>query len=71
MKIIKLFLVSIFFIFASTAQAQVIHRAHAGGPDACDSFGLPIGCDANFSLVALEMANGRKFSVCVPVNFKT
>ena len=59
MKMIKLFLVSVFFIFASTAQAQVIHRAHAGGPDICESQDNPIGCNANFSLVALEMANGR------------
>ena len=44
---------------AIPAQTQVIHRAHAGGPDACESLGLPIGCNANFSLVALEMANGR------------
>ena len=44
---------------AVTAQAQVIHRAHVGSPDFCESFGLSPGCDANFSLTALEFADGR------------
>ena len=32
----------------------VWHSAHVGGPDACAGFGLPDGCDKNFSLVALQ-----------------
>ena len=41
---------------AAPADAQVIHRVHVGGPDICAALGLPPGCDANFSLVALEFA---------------
>ena len=61
MKFLSLTILTGLVILAAAipAQAQVIHRAHAGGPDACESLGLPIGCNANFSLVALEMANGR------------
>jgi hypothetical protein len=44
---------------AIPAHAQVVHRVHVGGPDACEGFGLEPGCDANFSLVALEFADGR------------
>ena len=59
MKLVLLLLAVLVFLAAAvTAQAQVVHRAHAGGPDACDSFGLPPGCDANFSLNALEFADG-------------
>ena len=44
---------------AVPANAQVIHRVHVGGPDICDAVGQKPGCDANFSLVALEFANGK------------
>lgn len=41
------------------AQAQVIHRVHVGGPDLCtEFFGQQPGCDANFSLMAIEFADG-------------
>lgn len=44
---------------AITAHAQVVHRAHVGGPDVCEgAFGLEPGCNANFSLNALEFADG-------------
>lgn len=36
----------------------VIHRVSVGGADICEALGLPTGCDANFSLVALEKADG-------------
>ena len=62
----KLFLIGIISLLtlgASTlTQAnnmQVMHRVHVGGPDACDSFGLPQGCDANFSITAMAFANGK------------
>ena len=37
----------------------VIHRVSVGGADVCEALGEPTGCDANFSLVALQRANGR------------
>lgn len=46
----------------STLQAnvgsRVVHRVTVGGPDACTGIGLKPGCDANFSLHALERADG-------------
>lgn len=36
----------------------IIHHASLGGNDACEAFGLPPGCDKNFSLVANEHADG-------------
>jgi len=36
----------------------VAHHVSLGGADACAIFGLPTGCDANFSLVAGEEADG-------------
>jgi hypothetical protein len=41
------------------AQAQVIHRVHVGGPDYCNAIGQRPGCDANFTLTALEFLDGR------------
>ena len=38
--------------------AQPIHRVSVGGPDACVGIGLKPGCDANFSLLALQGADG-------------
>ena len=43
---------------AGASASRVVHRATAGGPDFCEAFGLPPGCDANFSLTALQMADG-------------
>lgn len=40
------------------AVGRVEHRVTVGGPDACAGFGLTPGCDANFSLVAVQGANG-------------
>lgn len=42
-----------------TAQAQVEHRVHVGGPDICDAIGESPGCDKNFSLMAMEFRNGK------------
>ncbi len=41
------------------SAAGVVHRVSVGGPDICEAVGLKPGCDANFSLVALQMADGR------------
>jgi hypothetical protein len=40
------------------AQGPLAHHASLGGADVCEAFGLPTGCDANFSLVANESADG-------------
>ncbi len=36
----------------------VAHHVSLGGADICEALGLPTGCDANFSLVAVEKADG-------------
>ena len=36
----------------------VLHSVHVGSPDACAGFGLPVGCDANYSLTALMFVDG-------------
>lgn len=41
------------------ANGPVVHHVTAGGPDACIAFGFEHpGCDANFSLVANQYADG-------------
>ena len=41
------------------ASGPVVHHVNAGGPDACIAFGFEHpGCDANFSLVANQYADG-------------
>jgi hypothetical protein len=42
----------------TAANAQVVHHASLGGADICEAIGQPTGCDANFSLVANEKADG-------------
>jgi len=36
----------------------VAHHVSLGGADICEAVGLPTGCDANFSLVAVQKADG-------------
>ena len=44
---------------SSTATLyKVTHHVSLGGADACEAFGLPPGCDGNFSLVANEHSDG-------------
>ncbi len=45
---------------ATTAllKRNVIHFVSLGGADVCEALGLPTGCDANFSLTAIEKADG-------------
>jgi hypothetical protein len=53
---------------------RVTHRVTVGSPDACVGFGGGPGCDANFSLVALQGAKGVEgqwhdlFSQATPVD---
>lgn len=39
--------------------SQVVHSASAGSPDICSSVEDKPGCDANFSLAAIQYADGR------------
>lgn len=39
-------------------RGPVVHRASLGGADVCEALGAPTGCDANFSLIAQEHADG-------------
>lgn len=41
-----------------SSAGRVIHRASLGGEDYCEAIGRPTGCDANFSLIALEYEDG-------------
>jgi hypothetical protein len=44
---------------ATMAKGPVTHFVSAGGPDACVEFGAEHpGCDGNYSLVAIEYADG-------------
>jgi hypothetical protein len=43
---------------ASASGGAVIHHVTIGGPDVCTGFGAKPGCDANFSLVANQYADG-------------
>lgn len=47
-------------MLATTASAgsAVAHTVSAGGADACIAIGLKPGCDANYSLSAIQYANG-------------
>jgi hypothetical protein len=38
--------------------SPIIHQVSAGGPDVCSGVGDKPGCDANFSLVAIQRADG-------------
>jgi hypothetical protein len=42
----------------TSAAAHIVHRVHVGGPDICAGMGLMPGCDASFSLVAVQYADG-------------
>ena len=42
----------------ASVSSGVVHQVSAGGPDVCAAFGLKPGCDANFSLVAIQHADG-------------
>jgi hypothetical protein len=42
----------------ASVGSQVVHSASAGSPDICSSVGDKPGCDANFSLTAIQYADG-------------
>jgi len=56
------FMLVLVLMLAATASAAgkgpVVHRVSVGGPDACAADGLQPGCDANWSLVVIEYADG-------------
>jgi hypothetical protein len=43
----------------ASVGGKVVHQATAGTPDICTPVGDKPGCDANFSLTALQNAGGR------------
>ena len=43
---------------AAWAGGRVMHRVSVGGPDGCEAFSLPVGCNANFSLHAIQFSDG-------------
>jgi len=45
-------------MLAGSAGSQIIHRVSVGGPDACAATDDKPGCDANFSLSAVQGADG-------------
>jgi hypothetical protein len=42
----------------ASAKGPVVHHVSVGGPDNCIGLGAKVGCDANFSLVANQYADG-------------
>lgn len=42
----------------ASAVSKVAHSVSAGSPDVCSAVGDKPGCDANFSLTAIQYANG-------------
>lgn len=60
-KLVPLVLALVLLLVATSvvsADSPVVHRVSVGGPDVCEGLGLEPGCDANFSLIALEFADG-------------
>lgn len=43
---------------SNSSSGPVLHHVSIGGPDVCTGFGAKPGCDANFSLVANQYADG-------------
>jgi hypothetical protein len=56
--ILSVLLVSMLAATVASAGRPIIHSVSAGGPDACEAFGLKPGCDASFSLQAKMYADG-------------
>ena len=42
----------------SIQGGPIVHRVSLGGPDFCEHLGEAPGCDANFSLIAMQFADG-------------
>ena len=45
-------------VATSIASSPIVHKVSVGGPDFCDAFGLKPGCDKNYSLIAIQYADG-------------
>ena len=43
---------------SAKGRGPVVHHVSVGGPDACFAWGEKTGCDANYSLVAYQYADG-------------
>jgi len=43
---------------AQVGQGPIVHRVSVGGPDICSSIGGKPGCDGDFSLIAIQRADG-------------
>jgi len=43
---------------AQVGESPIVHRVSVGGPDMCVALGFHPGCDGNYSLIALERADG-------------
>lgn len=43
----------------TAAKGGVLHQVSAGGPDLCEAQDQKTGCDANYSLVAIQTSDGR------------
>lgn len=39
-------------------RSPIVHRVSVGGPDACSGLGYRPGCDASFSLIAIQLEDG-------------
>ena len=61
-KVAVLFILTTLAIFLAvevSAQSPIVHRVSVGSPDACVAIGAQHpGCNANFSLVAIQYADG-------------
>src|SRR5215207_5701524 len=57
--LLVLMALSIILVVETSAQSPILHRVSAGGPDACIALGgQHPGCNANYSLVAIQYADG-------------
>lgn len=56
--VVLVLMVALIAAIPALAIGPVVGRVHAGGPDLCEAIGLPVGCNANFSLVANLHADG-------------
>ena len=60
---VKLSIISLFTIGTITAvqaqNKQVVNSVHVGGSDICEGIGEKPGCDANLSLMAITLTNGK------------
>jgi hypothetical protein len=56
--ICSVLLISLLITTVAAAGGPITHRVSVGGPDFCAEWGTSPGCDKNFSLVAIQYADG-------------